>query len=80
MSLGSEPIADIREQTMLKVHQKIQDQGSEARKLNVPLEENPYRLGGGKGKEAKQAAWATGWRIEDTWQKRGAPDFICRRK
>jgi len=64
---------------MLNIHPQIQEQGKEARKQGKSLADNPFRLGGGKGKEAKQAAWETGWTIEDKWQKRGAPDFICRR-
>jgi len=64
---------------MLKVHPDIQAQGAEARKAGKSLEDNPFRFGGGNGKEAKQAAWATGWIKEDEWIERGPPDFICRR-
>ena len=45
----------------MKIHARIQQQGREARLNGKPLEDNPYRFFGGKGKEHKQAAWATGW-------------------
>ena len=65
---------------------KIYEEGAEARRLHKPRTDNPYKglsldfLKGDDSMAEKCDAWDRGWIIEDRWQKRGAPDFICTRK
>jgi len=50
---------------MLNIYPKIREQGQRARQQGKRRDENPYRFNGGSGKLAKQAAWTTGWMLED---------------